>query len=171
MRIYMMVIFKTLDIAAKYQEELERQDFYLIDTKIEQVATGLGLSAIGLDRPIAQMSGGQRAKVILAKLLLEKPDVLLLDEPTNFLDKEHIDWLSEYLCGLSNAFMVVSHDYSFLEKISNRICDIDNYKIGKYYGTYSGIFEKENCSARELYTSIFQHAKGNQENGEFTDKI
>ena len=78
------------------------------------------------------MSGGQRAKVILAKLLLEKPDVLLLDEPTNFLDKEHIDWLSEYLCGLSNAFMVVSHDYSFLEKISNRICDIDNYKIGKY---------------------------------------
>ena len=122
--------FQNLDIAAKYQEELERQDFYLIDTKIEQVATGLGLSAIGLDRPIAQMSGGQRAKVILAKLLLEKPDVLLLDEPTNFLDKEHIDWLSEYLCGLSNAFMVVSHDYSFLEKISNRICDIDNFRRG-----------------------------------------
>ena len=142
--------FQNLGIAAKYQEELERQDFYLIDTKIEQVATGLGLSAIGLDRPIAQMSGGQRAKVILAKLLLEKPDVLLLDEPTNFLDKEHIDWLSEYLCGLSNAFMVVSHDYSFLEKISNRICDIDNYKIGKYYGTYSG-FLKKKTALRENY--------------------
>ena len=142
--------FQNLGIAAKYQEELERQDFYLIDTKIEQVATGLGLSAIGLDRPIAQMSGGQRAKVILAKLLLEKPDVLLLDEPTNFLDKEHIDWLSEYLCGLSNAFMVVSHDYSFLEKISNRICDIDNYKIGKYYGTYSE-FLKKKTALRENY--------------------
>lgn len=142
--------FQNLDIAAKYQEELERQDFYLIDTKIEQVATGLGLSAIGLDRPIAQMSGGQRAKVILAKLLLEKPDVLLLDEPTNFLDKEHIDWLSEYLCGISNAFMVVSHDYSFLEKISNRICDIDNYKIGKYYGTYSE-FLKKKTALRENY--------------------
>lgn len=142
--------FQDLDAAARYQEELERQEFYLIDTKIEQVATGLGLSAIGLDRPIVQMSGGQRAKVILAKLLLEKPDVLLLDEPTNFLDKEHIDWLSEYLCGLSNAFMVVSHDYAFLEKISNRICDIDNYKIEKYYGTYSE-FLKKKTALRENY--------------------
>lgn len=142
--------FQNLNTAARYQEELERQDFYLIDTKIEQVATGLGLLAIGLDRPIAQMSGGQRAKVILAKLLLEKPDVLLLDEPTNFLDKEHVDWLSEYLCGLNNAFMVVSHDYAFLEKISNRICDIDNHKITKYYGTYSEFLRKK-TALREDY--------------------
>lgn len=142
--------FQNLNTAATYQEELERQDFYLIDTKIEQVATGLGLLAIGLDRPIAQMSGGQRAKVILAKLLLEKPDVLLLDEPTNFLDKEHVDWLSEYLCGLNNAFMVVSHDYAFLEKISNRICDIDNHKITKYYGTYSEFLRKK-TALREDY--------------------
>lgn len=89
--------FQNLNTAARYQEELERQDFYLIDTKVEQVATGLGLLAIGLDRPIAQMSGGQRAKVILAKLLLEKPDVLLLDEPTNFLDKEHIKKTEEFI--------------------------------------------------------------------------
>ena len=142
--------FQNLNTAARYQEELERQDFYLIDTKIEQVATALGLLAIGLDRPIAQMSGGQRAKVILAKLLLEKPDVLLLDEPTNFLDKEHVDWLSEYLCGLNNAFMVVSHDYAFLEKISNRICDIDNHKITKYYGTYSEFLRKK-TALREDY--------------------
>ena len=142
--------FQNLNTAARYQEELERQDFYLIDTKIEQVATGLGLLAIGLDRPIAQMSGGQRAKVILAKLLLEKPDVLLLDEPTNFLGKEHVDWLSEYLCGLNNAFMVVSHDYAFLEKISNRICDIDNHKITKYYGTYSEFLRKK-TALREDY--------------------
>ncbi|MEZ3466983.1 MAG: ATP-binding cassette domain-containing protein, partial [Schaedlerella sp.] len=126
-----------LDTAAKYQEQLEINDFYSVDTQIEQVANGLGLLAIGLDRPIEQMSGGQRAKVILAKLLLEKPDVLLLDEPTNFLDKEHISWLSEYLYNLDNAFMVVSHDYAFLEKITNRICDIDNDTITKYYGTYS----------------------------------
>lgn len=90
---------KDLDAAARYQEELERQEFYLIDTKIEQVATGLGLSAIGLDRPIVQMSGGQRAKVILAKLLLEKPDVLLLDEPTNF-------WIKNILIGCQNIFAV-----------------------------------------------------------------
>ena len=75
------------------------------------------------------MSGGQRAKVILAKLLLEKPDVLLLDEPTNFLDKDHVAWLAEYLSTLENAFLVVSHDFSFLDKIANRICDIDNDTI------------------------------------------
>ena len=131
-----------LSTAARYQEELERKEFYLIDTKIEQVATGLGLTAVGLDRPIEQMSGGQRAKVILAKLLLEKPDILLLDEPTNFLDKEHVTWLAEYLSSLPNAFLVVSHDYDFLEKISTRICDIDNEKITKYFGTYSEFTRK-----------------------------
>lgn len=132
-----------LSLAAKHQEQLEIHDFYSIDTQIEQVANGLGLLAIGLDRPIDKMSGGQRAKVILAKLLLEKPDVLLLDEPTNFLDKEHITWLSDYLSGLDNAFMVVSHDYAFLEKIADRICDIDNGSITKYYGTYSEFLRKK----------------------------
>lgn len=139
-----------LTLAAKYQEQLELLDFYSIDTRIEQVAGGLGLFAIGLDHVIGEMSGGQRAKVILAKLLLEKPDVLLLDEPTNFLDKEHISWLAEYLSALENAFMVVSHDYRFLDKIANRICDIDNKKIVKYYGMYSE-FVKKKTLLREDY--------------------
>lgn len=129
--------------AASYQEQLESKDFYSIETKIDQVAEGLGLVSVGLDRPIAQMSGGQRAKVILAKLLLEKPDVLLLDEPTNFLDKEHVTWLADYLAGLENAFLVISHDHAFLEKAVNRICDIDNEKITKYYGTYSEFLKKK----------------------------
>lgn len=135
--------FSVLTAAARCQEQLEHHDFYMIDTQIEQVASGLGLLPIGLDRPIMQMSGGQRAKVILAKLLLEKPDILLLDEPTNFLDKEHISWLSGYLKDLENAFMVVSHDYDFLEKAVNRICDIDNGKLTKYYGTYSEFLKKK----------------------------
>ena len=139
-----------LDMAARYQEELERNEFYLIDTKIEQVTTGLGLMAIGLDRPIEQMSGGERGKGIFAKLLLEKPDILLLDEPTNFLDKEHVVWLAEYLSSLQNAFMVVSHDYEFLEKISTRICDIDNQKITKYFGTYYE-FRRKKALLREDY--------------------
>ena len=122
---------KSLELAAYYQEQLETHDFYSIDTAIERVANGLGLLAIGLDRPIIEMSGGQRAKVILAKLLLEKPDVLLLDEPTNFLDKDHVAWLAEYLSSLENAFLVVSHDFEFLDKIANRICDIDNDTITK----------------------------------------
>lgn len=132
-----------LEQAARIQEKLEREGFYTIDTQMEQVSVGLGLRFLGLNRPIEQMSGGQRAKVILAKLLLEKPDVLLLDEPTNFLDKEHIIWLSEYLSNLENAFMVVSHDYAFLDKITNRICDIDNKTITKYYGTYSAFLKKK----------------------------
>lgn len=138
-------------LAGQCQEQLELHDFYSIDTKIEQVAGGLGLLSIGLDRSMAQMSGGQRAKVILAKLLLEKPDVLLLDEPTNFLDQEHILWLSEYLSHLENAFLVVSHDDCFLDKIANRICDIDNQKISKYYGTYSE-FLKKKMLLRDDYT-------------------
>ncbi|MFA9464682.1 MAG: ABC-F family ATP-binding cassette domain-containing protein [Velocimicrobium sp.] len=129
--------------AAQYQEQLELYDFYLIDTHIEQVASGLGLISIGLECPIEQMSGGQRAKVILAKLLLEKPDILLLDEPTNFLDKEHVTWLADYLVSLENAFMVISHDYEFLEKISTRICDLDNGKIVKYFGSYSEFLKKK----------------------------
>ena len=132
-----------LERAAQLQERLEIEDFYSIDTRIEQVASGLGLFAVGLDRPIGQMSGGQRAKVILAKLLLEKPDVLLLDEPTNFLDKEHVTWLADYLSTLENAFMVVSHDFDFLDKIANRICDIDGNQITKYYGTYSEFLQKK----------------------------
>ena len=136
--------------AAYYQEQLEQKNFYMIDTYIEQVAQGLGLLSIGMERSLKEMSGGQRAKVILAKLLLEKPDVLLLDEPTNFLDQEHISWLAEYLSGLDNAYMVISHDDTFLEKITSHICDIDNLKIAKYYGTYSA-FSRKKSILREDY--------------------
>lgn len=139
-----------LHLASQYQEQLDIRDFYTVDTQMEQVATGMGLTALGLDRPIAEMSGGQRAKVILSRLLLEKPDVLLLDEPTNFLDKEHIAWLSGYLSGLDNAFMVISHDHAFLDAISNCICDIDNNTITKYYGTYSE-FQKKKSLLRKDY--------------------
>ena len=146
---------RCLELAASCQEQLEKQDFYSIETKIERVANGLGLLAIGLDRHISEMSGGQRAKVILAKLLLEKPDVLLLDEPTNFLDKAHVAWLAEYLSALDNAFLVVSHDYDFLDKIANRICDIDNRTITKYYGTYSEFLRKKTM-LREDYIRQYE---------------
>ena len=159
-----------LSLAAKHQEQLEIHDFYSIDTQIEQVANGLGLLAIGLDRPIDKMSGGQRAKVILAKLLLEKPDVLLLDEPTNFLDKEHITWLSDYLSGLDNAFMVVSHDYAFLEKTADRICDIDNGSITKYYGTYSEFLRKKTLLREDYVHRYSIQQKEIQKTEEFIRK-
>ncbi|WP_028776971.1 ABC-F family ATP-binding cassette domain-containing protein [Shimazuella kribbensis] len=123
--------------AVAYQEQLEANDFYLIDSKIQKIASGLGIDAIGLDRIIQELSGGQRAKVILAKLLLEQPNVLLLDEPTNFLDKEHVEWLAEFLLSFKGAFIVVSHDDAFLEKISSCICNIELGTVKKYHGTYS----------------------------------
>lgn len=122
--------------ASDGQTVLEARDFYTVDTKISKVAGGLGLEAIGLDRPIGTLSGGQRAKGILAKLLLEQPDVLLLDEPTNFLDKEHVDWLVEYLAAFPNAFVAVSHDFAFLNRVSTCICDVEAETIRKYHGKY-----------------------------------
>ena len=86
-----------LERMGEIQEALEIGDFYLIDVKVDEMAHGLGLNAIGLDRDVTALSGGQRTKVLLAKLLLEKPGVLLLDEPTNYLDEEHINWLTNYL--------------------------------------------------------------------------
>ena len=82
---------------SEIQELLDTHDFYLIDTKVEEVARALGLLSLGLEHDVTDLSGGQRTKVLLAKLLLEKPDILLLDEPTNYLDEEHIAWLKRYL--------------------------------------------------------------------------
>lgn len=159
-----------LERAARLQEELEINEFYSVDTRIEQVTTGLGLSAIGLDRSIEQMSGGQRAKVVMAKILLEKPDILLLDEPTNFLDKEHVTWLADYLSGLENAFMVVSHDYAFLDKIANRICDIDNDTITKYFGTYSEFLKKKTLLREDYIRQYSAQQKEIKKTEEFIRK-
>ncbi|GIN94399.1 ABC transporter ATP-binding protein [Siminovitchia terrae] len=129
--------------AATYQEQLEANDFYSVDNNINKIAAGLGIDAIGIDRKIQELSGGQRAKVILAKLLLEKPNVLLLDEPTNFLDKEHVEWLANYLEAFDGTFIIVSHDFDFLEKVSSCICDIEFGTIKKYYGKYSDFLRQK----------------------------
>ena len=103
------------------QDELTLHDFYAIDAKVEEVARALGLLDLGLDRDVTDLSGGQRTKVLLAKLLLEKPDILLLDEPTNYLDEEHIAWLKRYLLDYENAFILISHDIPFLNSVVNII--------------------------------------------------
>ncbi|WP_286232315.1 ABC-F family ATP-binding cassette domain-containing protein [Neobacillus mesonae] len=140
--------YNLMDQAANYQEKLEASEFYSIESLIDKVVYGLGIHAIGIERPIQELSGGQRAKVILGKLLLEKPHVLLLDEPTNFLDKEHVDWLASYLTGFDGAYIVVSHDFDFLEKISSCICDIEFGTIKKYTGKYSDFLrQKEHLRA------------------------
>ena len=97
------------------QDTLTMHDFYTIDSKVEEVARALGLLDIGLDRDVTDLSGGQRTKILLGKLLLEKPDILLLDEPTNYLDEEHIAWLKRYLQEYESAFILISHDIPFFK--------------------------------------------------------
>lgn len=121
---------------AEIQEMLDAHDFYMIDAKVEEVARALGLLDMGLDRDVSQLSGGQRTKVLLGKLLLEKPDILLLDEPTNYLDKEHIDWLKRYLNEYENAFILISHDIPFLNSVVNLIYHMDNQELNRYVGNY-----------------------------------
>lgn len=140
---------------ARYQDILEKNDFYAIDSTIEKVAAGLGINALGLDTLLTNLSGGQRAKVILGKLLLQKPDVLILDEPTNFLDKEHITWLSTYLKDFPGAFIIVSHLYSFLDTITSHTVDIEFQQITKYRGNYSACLQQK-TAAKEKYIRDYQ---------------
>lgn len=118
------------------QDILEHNSFYTIDAKIEEVAGGLGLRDIGLDRDVADLSGGQRTKVLLTKLLLKNPTILILDEPTNYLDAEHIEWLKHYLKNYENAFILVSHDIPFLNDVVNVIYHVENATLTRYKGDY-----------------------------------
>ena len=118
------------------QDLLMAHDFYIIDSKVEEVGRALGLSEIGLDKDVTELSGGQRTKVLLGKLLLEKPDILLLDEPTNYLDVQHIDWLRRYLQEYENAFILISHDIPFLNSVINLIYHMENQRLDRYVGDY-----------------------------------
>ena len=125
-----------MDELGTIQDTLTMHDFYVIDAKVEEVARALGLLDIGLERDVTDLSGGQRTKVLLGKLLLEKPDILLLDEPTNYLDAEHIEWLKRYLNEYENAFILISHDIPFLNSVINLIYHMDNQELTRYVGDY-----------------------------------
>ena len=118
------------------QDLLMAHDFYIIDSKVEEVGRALGLDEIGLDKDVTDLSGGQRTKVLLGKLLLEKPDILLLDEPTNYLDVQHIEWLKRYLQEYENAFILISHDIPFLNSVVNLIYHMENQRLDRYVGDY-----------------------------------
>ena len=119
------------------QDTLTLHDFYVIDSKVEEVARALGLLDIGLEKDVTDLSGGQRTKILLGKLLLEKPDILLLDEPTNYLDEEHISWLKRYLQEYESAFILISHDIPFLNDVVNIIYHMENQELNRYVGDYS----------------------------------
>lgn len=117
------------------QDYLEENDFYSIESKIEGTAAGLGFREL-LDRDTSKLSGGQRSKVLLGKLLLEKPDIMLLDEPTNHLDEENIEWLKTYLMNYESSFILISHSDSFMNSVVNIVYHLENKTLTRYVGNY-----------------------------------
>ncbi len=139
-----------MEKASDYQSLLINRGFYEIGSNILKVADGLGVTALGMEMKMSELSGGQKAKVILSKLLLGNYDLILLDEPTNFLDKQHVEWLSEWLRSFKGAFIVVSHDYTFLDKVTTCILDIEFNKVKRYSGNLSKVL-----STKELHDKSF----------------
>lgn len=132
------------------QTLLEQHDFYMIDAKIDEVSRAMGVAQFGMDTPFQKLSGGQRSKVLLCKLLLEKPDILLLDEPTNYLDEEHIEWLRRYLQNYENAFLLISHDIDFLNSVINLIYHLENMELHRYVGDYSEFERLHEIKMRQI---------------------
>ena len=150
------------------QDTLTMHDFYVIDAKVEEVARALGLLDIGLERDVTDLSGGQRTKVLLGKLLLEKPDILLLDEPTNYLDEEHIAWLKRYLLDYENAFILISHDIPFLNSVVNIIYHMENQELNRYVGDYDHFQEVYAVKKAQLEAA---YRKQQQEISELKDFV
>lgn len=150
------------------QDTLTMHDFYIIDAKVEEVARALGLLDLGLSHDVTDLSGGQRMKVLLAKLLLEKPDILLLDEPTNYLDAEHIAWLKRYLQEYENAFILISHDIPFLNDVVNIIYHMENQHLDRYVGDYDKFQEVYEVKKSQLEAA---YRKQQQEISELKDFV
>jgi ATPase subunit of ABC transporter with duplicated ATPase domains len=145
---------RLLEEVGVLQDTLTGNDFYTIDAKVEEVARGLGLDEIGLDRDVHDLSGGQRTKILLAKLLLEKPDILLLDEPTNYLDEQHIEWLKRYLQDYENAFILISHDIPFLNSVINLIYHMENQELNRYVGDYETFRQQHEAKKQQLESAF-----------------
>ncbi|MEG0566542.1 MAG: ABC-F family ATP-binding cassette domain-containing protein, partial [Hungatella sp.] len=150
------------------QDLLMAHDFYVIDSKVEEVGRALGLEETGLDKDVTELSGGQRTKVLLGKLLLEKPDILLLDEPTNYLDTQHIEWLRRYLQEYENAFILISHDIPFLNSVVNLIYHMENQKLDRYVGDYDK-FEEIHAVRKSQMESAYKRQQ--QEIAELEDFV
>lgn len=163
-------IAEMMEEVGELQDILDTSGYYIIDTKINECAGGLGLQEIGLDRDVTELSGGQRAKVLLAKLLLENPMILILDEPTNFLDENHIVWLKNYLQNYENAFILVSHDIPFLNDVVNVIYHIENCVLTRYTGGYSDFERMYELKKRQIEQAYNKQQKEIADLEEFVAK-
>ncbi|SHI94048.1 ATPase components of ABC transporters with duplicated ATPase domains [Geosporobacter subterraneus DSM 17957] len=159
---------RLLEDMGTIQDLLDNNNFYIIDSKVEEIGRGLGLEDIGLDKDVNDLSGGQRTKVLLAKLLLEKPDILLLDEPTNYLDEQHVEWLKRYLQEYENAFILISHDIPFLNSVINLIYHMENQELNRYVGDYNNFQQVYEAKKQQLESA---YKKQQQEIAELKDFV
>ncbi|GAA0189581.1 ABC-F family ATP-binding cassette domain-containing protein [Fulvivirga kasyanovii] len=142
----------------KLQEKFERLEGYTMQAKAEEILEGIGFNTEDLHRPLKEFSGGWRMRVMLAKLLLEKPSLLMLDEPTNHLDLPSIEWVENYLRGYEGAVIVVSHDRQFLNNTINKTVEVFNQQLTVYEGNYDFYLQE-----KELRSEIQQNAFENQQ--------
>ncbi len=147
-----------MEDVGEIQSYLEHSGFYMLHTKIQEVANGLGLGEIGLDKDVSELSGGQRTKVLLTKLLLQNPTILLLDEPTNYLDVNHIEWLKRYLKDYENSFILISHDIPFVNEVINVIYHVENGELTRYTGNYDQ-FQAMHAVKKEQQLKAYKRQK------------
>jgi ATP-binding cassette subfamily F protein 3 len=147
-----------VDRLTKLQEKFEHLDGYTMQSKAEEVLEGIGFSTADLHRPLKEFSGGWRMRVMLAKLLLEKPSLLMLDEPTNHLDLPSIEWVENYLRNYDGAVVIVSHDRRFLDNVVTKTVDVTQQQLVTYEGNYSYYLRE-----KELREQIQQGAFDNQQ--------
>lgn len=149
---------RLIDKSAKLQQKLDEAGYYDLESSIKKVANGLGINKVGYDAVIGTLSGGERAKLMLSKLLLEEHDLTLLDEPTNFLDIEHVEWLVKYLTSYKKTFLVISHDVAFLNRVATTIVSIENGMIRKFSGNYDKYLEQ-----REMLNKQYEDSYNRQQ--------
>ena len=140
---------KTMDIYGKKYEEFEKNNGYAYKSEVRGTLKGLGFSDEEMDKPVNVLSGGEKTRVLLAKLLLSKPSLLLLDEPTNHLDADAIEWLEGFLRSYEETIMIISHDRYFLDQSVNRIFEMENKHLTTYNGNYTD-YQKQAKINREI---------------------
>jgi len=145
-----------VDKLGHLQEEFDHLGGYTIQSKAEEILEGLGFRTEELHKPLKEFSGGWRMRVMLAKLLLQKPSLLLLDEPTNHLDLPSIQWVEKYIVNYENAVVVVSHDREFLDNVCNTTVEVTQNKLWSYPGNYS-FFVEEKAQRSEIQKSAFEN--------------
>lgn len=160
---------KILNKAYNIQEYLEQNGFYEIKSRIGNIINGLGIE-IESQRLLKDLSSGQRAKVFLGKMLLEEKDVLLLDEPTNFLDIQHVEWLSKFLVNYKNTFLVISHNFDFLNSCCNVILALENKKLTKYKGNYDQYIKMRDMNMETYQKEYEKQQKEIKRTEEFIQK-